>query len=119
VDGLGSPGTFSFAQGGGLTVNFFGGGATLNLVDAQVSMPAYGTYTMNGGTTICGSGSSFSFAPRVTGTGSACIDICSATVQGFFAGATAERAGMGYSISDDNVLLKTFRQVVGAAALTQ
>lgn len=115
LDGSGTPGTFSFASGGGMSVSFFAGGATLNLVNAQVNMPATGMYTMNGGTTICGSTSSFSYFPSVTGDGSNCFCGCSSFVQGFFAGTSAERAGLAYHISD----FLASKQIVGAAALTK
>jgi hypothetical protein len=115
LDGSGTPGTFSFGAGGGLTVNFFGGGATLNLSNAQVTMPTHGTYVLNGGTTICGAGSSFSFSPAVTpGGGSACLSTCSSFVGGFFAGSNAERAGLAYHINDSGL-----KEVVGTAALTK
>lgn len=114
VDGSGPAGTFSFAAGGGMSVSFFAGGASLSLVNAQVNMPSHGIYTMNGGTTICGSTSSFSFGATTTGSGSACLCFCSSFVQGFFAGTSAERAGLAYHISDSGA---GFKQVVGAAAL--
>jgi hypothetical protein len=113
LDGSGSPGTFAFGSGGGMTVSFFAGGATLNLANAQVTMPTAGMYTMNGGTTICGSTSSFSFSPSVAGDGSNCFCGCSSFVQGFFAGTNADRAGLAYHISD----FTASKQIIGAAAL--
>jgi hypothetical protein len=110
----GTPGTFSFAANGGLIVNFFAGGATLNLQGAVVDMPSYGTYTMNGTGTICGATSSFSFNPAVAGSTCAACG-CSAAVNGFFAGASAERAGMAYHITD----FAGSKNVVGAVALTK
>ena len=110
----GTPGTFTLPSGG-LTVNFFGGGATLTLTGAKVDMPGYGSYTMSGSGAICGAGSSFSFNPAVSPTGAACSCGCSAAINGFFAGASAERAGMAYHIADFS--LSGTKDVVGAAAL--
>jgi hypothetical protein len=114
VDGSGTAGTFSFAPGGNMTVNFFGGGATISLSGAQVTMPSLGTYEMNGSTAVCGAGSSFSFSPAVTGSG-LCVCTCSSLVNGFFAGASAERAGLTYHISD----FLAGKEVIGAVALKQ
>jgi hypothetical protein len=55
----------------------------------------------------------FSFSPTVTG----CLSsTCSGSVQGFFAGPTAERAGVGYHIADSNPQTFISKDVVGAAA---
>ena len=61
----------------------------------------------------------FLFFPTFSGSGltttnpSACSSGCSSSVQGFFAGAGAVRAGLGYRIDDGA------EQVVGAAAFSQ
>ena len=97
-DGRTSPGTFS----GSLSVIF---GATA-LIDANftVAMPDQ-TYGMNAKSAPT-STALFSFSPTVTG----CTSTCSGSVQGFFAGANAERAGLGYQINDIG------KNVIGAAA---
>jgi len=70
------------------------------------------SFGITGGAPITGSG----FSGRTSSgpgpgtlTASGCVTGCAASVSGFFAGANAERAGVGYSISDD-------KSVVGAAA---
>lgn len=113
VDGSGSPGTFSFAQGGGLFVNY-GATYSVSLSQAQVTMPNWGTYNLNGST--CSSGSSFSMSLFATGTGQACPACsCSSFMTGFFAGTNAERAGIAYHISDGQA--SPSKQIIGAAAL--
>jgi hypothetical protein len=102
IDGSTPPGTFS----GSLSVIF---GATA-FIDANftVVMPDQ-TYGMS----VKGAQTStalFSFSPIMTG----CCS-CSGSVEGFFAGPTAERAGVGYEINDSD----TGKDVVGAAAFTK
>ena len=61
------------------------------------------------------SGALFSLSTGVMGTGGACQSCgCNAAVSGFFAGASAERAGIGYHVQDNS--LQGFRDVYGAAA---
>jgi hypothetical protein len=48
----------------------------------------------------------------ISGTGGACGSGCSASVEGFLAGANAERAGLGYLVED----LGTLKDIVGTAA---
>jgi len=55
----------------------------------------------------------FSFSPTVTGCFSS---TCSGSVKGFFAGTTAERAGVGYHIGDFDSQTFTSKDIVGAAA---
>lgn len=111
IDGSSTPGTLS----GSLSVDFgrFTVGTNLN-----VAMPDGKGYAMNNAAASI-SGSTFSgsfFGPtQVTGTGGACSSGCSALVNGFFAGASAERAGLGYKI-DDSIASKS---VVGAAAFAK
>ena len=64
---------------------------------------------MSGGGPIPVSGSHFS-SGQLPLTVNGCFSSCSARVDGFFAGPAAERAGVGYRISDSP------NQVVGAAA---
>lgn len=57
----------------------------------------------------------FSFSPTMTG----CLSsTCSGSVQGFFAGPTAERAGVGYHIADFDPNIGT-KDIVGAAAFAK
>jgi len=111
VDGAGTaPGTFS----GKLDVTFLATGATVGM-NLNVSMPDGKGYAI-GGTASTGTGSSLfsgstSNSLTIAATSDvACTRSCSASVQGFFAGASAQRVGLGYSISDFE------STVVGAAA---
>jgi hypothetical protein len=97
LDGSTAPGTFT----GSLTVNF-GAQASLNGT-FQAAMPDRTFAWTAAGTT---SSSSFSLA---TQTSTGCVGACVITTGGFFAGANAERAGVGYSIEDT-------KTVTGAAA---
>ena len=105
-----APGTFS----GKLDVTFLATGATVGL-NLNVSMPDGKGYAI-GGSASTGSGSSLfggstSNSLTIAGTSDvACTRSCSANVQGFFAGASAQRVGLGYSIADFE------STVVGAAA---
>ena len=102
-----TPGTFS----GSLSVNFGDtrGGPRVD-GSFNVAMPSGRGYAWSIGTNI-GSGYSFSLSGLpVTGSGGACGSGCSARTHGFFSGASAERVGLGYHISD------TFIDVIGAAA---
>ena len=97
LDGSTAPGTFS----GTMTVNF-AAQATINGT-FQAAMPDRTFNWTAAGTT---SSATFSLA---TQTSSGCVGACTITTGGFFAGASAERAGVGYSIEDT-------KNVVGAAA---
>jgi len=112
LDGSTTPGTFS----GSLSVDFgkFTVGTNLN-----VAMPDGRGYAIGGSAQI--SGSTFSGVQSfgqgtltTSGTGGACTGTsgCNARVDGFFAGASAERAGLGYHIND----LVANKDVIGAAA---
>ena len=112
VQGLLAPGTFS----GSLNVIF---GATHTIgMSYTVAMPGGINYVVNH--TGTGSGSSFSQVGSgsmssgafLGSNGGACTGSCSAFVQGFFAGASAERAGIGYHITDTNI----GRNIIGTAA---
>ena len=102
IEGTTAPGTFS----GTLNVTF-GAQPTVG-VDFRVAMPdrAYTIQTTDQLIPIVGSGFSSSQVSLSVG---GCFSSCSARVDGFFAGASAERAGVGYHIRDLN-------EVVGAAA---
>ena len=107
TDGVGAPGTFS----GSLSVNFadLRGGPR---VDGSfgVAMPDGRGYAWSIGTNI---GSAYSFivsSSPISGTGGACGSSCFVRTHGFFSGASAERVGVGYHITD------TFIEVIGAAA---
>jgi hypothetical protein len=60
------------------------------------------------GWTAAGTTSTSSFS-LATQTSTGCVGACNITTSGFFAGPSAERAGVGYSIEDT-------KTVVGAAA---
>jgi hypothetical protein len=111
LDGGVTPGTFN----GSLLVDF---GATTPSVTMNLNV-AVGTlgYSIVGSAGI--SGSTFSgFYVQGEGvtptTQSSCTSSCTATVQGFFAGPNAERAGLGYHIEDQFVA-----DVLGTAAFTK
>jgi len=97
LDGSTAPGTFT----GSLIVKF----------DAQASINGTFQAAMPDRTfnwTAIGSTSSSSFS-LATQTSTGCVGACAITTGGFFAGASAERVGLGYSIEDT-------KTVVGAAA---
>jgi hypothetical protein len=101
----GALGTFS----GSLGVDFLTRAVTGNF---NVSMSDGKGYAWTGSTTASGYSFLMPTFSGVTGTGGACGGACGCTafVHGFFAGATAERAGVGYQIDDQS------NSVVGAAA---
>ena len=110
IDGSSAPGTFS----GGLSVDF--GRLTVGM-SLSVGMPDGKGYGIGGSAPITGSAfvgtQSFGQGTLTTsGTGGACASGCNALVLGFFFGATAERAGLGYHIDD----FTAGKDVVGAAA---
>ncbi|MGA8006233.1 MAG: FecR family protein [Burkholderiales bacterium] len=110
ADGRTRPGTFN----GSLEVFFGPSAATVNMAFA-VNMPDGNGYAI-GGSTTTGPGAMFSANPTVVGTaGGACGSGCNASVQGFFAGTNAARAGVGYSIQDYQ-LTGGSGNIVGAAA---
>jgi hypothetical protein len=107
IDGSATPGSFS----GDLSVDF--GALTVGL-NLKVGIDGR-SYALGGSAPITGS----TFAGKTSsGSGpgslntSGCMSNCSASVAGFFAGASAERAGLGYTITDD-------KRVVGAAAFSR
>jgi hypothetical protein len=100
VDGSQSPGSFS----GSLSVDFVK--ATV-AADFTVTMPDR-IYGMTGNASAT---PTFSMSTSVTG----CASSCSGSIEGFFAGAAAERAGVAYEIDDSSV----GKQVLGAAAFTK
>lgn len=109
IDGSTSPGTLT----GSLSVDF--GRLTVG-VALNVAMPD-NTYAI-GGDALIQSGSPVFIGvagQNLTITGGGCFSGCSTRVEGFFAGTSAERAGLGYEIQDFGF----GRQVVGAAAFTK
>ncbi len=109
VDGSGNtrPGTFS----GSLSVNFTALTVGMSL---NAAMSDGRGYAIGGSAPITGNlfvGTNFT-GLSTSGSGGACTGGCDALVNGFFAGANAERAGLGYRINDvaDN------KSVIGAAA---
>ena len=109
IDGATAPGTFS----GTLNVTF-GASPTVG-VDFTIAMPdrTYTLQTPQGPIPIVGSAFS-SFQSQTFVSIGGCSSICSARVDGFFAGASAERAGVGYHIDDS--FFPNLREVVGTAA---
>jgi FecR protein len=112
VDGKTLPGTFS----GSLNVDF--GAATVGL-NLKIAMPDSNGYLLGGSAEILRPGSLFS-GDTSSSQGSSLVTItptdqraciCSATVQGFFSGLSAERAGLSYNIQDSAA-----GAIVGAAA---
>jgi hypothetical protein len=106
IDGSATPGTFS----GSLSVDFGSASVGMNL---NVAVGTFG-YSINGSASISSStfsGSFFQGEGLTPTTPSSCSCGCSANVQGFFAGANAERAGLGYHITDFSS-----PDIVGAAA---
>jgi hypothetical protein len=107
IDGSTAPGTFS----GSLNVDFTALTVGMNL---NVAMPDGRGYGVGGTAQIAGNiilGSSGN-GLTTSGTGGACTSGCNALVSGFFAGTSAERAGLGYHIND----FVTGKDVIGAAA---
>ena len=105
-----APGTFS----GNLTVDFSLARVGLNL---SVSM-SDANYSIGGAVDIFGnriSGCTFcdsTFVPTVSGGSCGGCSPCTVLIDGFFAGSTAERAGLGYHIGDPNA----GKDVIGTAA---
>lgn len=108
VDGLNAPGTLS----GSLSVDF--GQLTVG-VNLNVAMPD-NSFNIGGSAFIGRLGPSFSgdSGQSLTVSGTDCGSGCSAFVSGFFAGASAERAGLGYHIGTGSG-----RNVIGAAAFAK
>jgi hypothetical protein len=100
-----APGTFS----GSLSVTF--GGSAVVSGNFNIAMRDARTYALAGSVTA--SGAVFNMSPTATGTGGACSSGCSASVQGFFAGATAQRAGISYRVTDGP------QNLTGAAAFAK
>jgi hypothetical protein len=103
ADGSSAPGTFS----GSLSIDF----ATARMLgNFSIAMPDGKGYALNSSGSA--SGAQFALSTAVTGSGGACVGCgCNASVQGFFAGASAERAGLAYHVQDVNRA-----DVFGAAA---
>jgi hypothetical protein len=73
-------------------------------------------YTIGGSAGISGSAFSSSLGGvTVSESSGSCFSGCSASVDGFFSGANAVRAGLGYSISDSN----TVKTIEGTAAFVK
>lgn len=102
--GLTSPGKVT---SGSLSVDF--GAFTVQLVNLGVVMPD-ASYRIDGSGSF--SGSRIFMSSSATGTGGAACAACGcfSSVNGFFAGASAERAGLAYQISDFS------KQINGVAA---
>jgi hypothetical protein len=118
VGGLTAPGQVT---AGALSVTWAAASYDIALQNFSVSMPANAStstpaasFQLNGSTTISFTGAFWSMfmfgSGSVDTTGGSCSSSCSASVEGFFAGANAERAGMSYRINDFP------RNIIGAAA---
>ena len=110
IDGRTAPGML---VSGNLSVDF--GRLTVG-VGLTVQMPD-DTYSI-GGNALISSGTPFFSGvsgQNLTVSGGGCSSGCSARVEGFFSGATAERAGLGYHIDDSGFA----KQVLGAAAFAK
>jgi hypothetical protein len=110
LDGTKPPGTIS----GGFRVDF--GGLTVGM-DLNVGIDGKG-YAIGGNAQISGRTFSGNTAGNlsIAGTGGgACGNGCSGSVDGFFAGANAVRAGLGYQIVDTG----DGRNILGAAAFAK
>jgi hypothetical protein len=112
IDGSSAPGTFI----GTLSVTDWSTGVID--MDLNVSMPNGKGYVIDGSGQFSGSAFSGFFVQGAGMNGttqSSCQSGCDASVQGFAAGTSAERVGLGYRITDylDN------KSIVGAAAFTK
>jgi hypothetical protein len=93
-------GTTGYSVSGALTVDFA-------LVSSQVGVnmsvvdSGSNTYAINGAATIAGSNFTGSISVPMNGT--ICTGTCTASINGFFAGANASRAGLSYTINDTMV----------------
>lgn len=115
VDASAAPGTFS----GDLTVNFDVSSPSVGM-SLNATMPDGKGYFIGGSAAIFGN--TFSGVRQggqgtltTSGTSGVCSSGCDALVTGFFAGATAERAGLTYHVND----LSSGKDVIGAAAFTK
>jgi hypothetical protein len=109
TDGSATPGSFS----GSLNVDFgaLAVGLALNVgIDSK-------NYSIGGSAGILGSAFSSSLGSvTISEAGGGCgVSGCSASVDGFFSGVNAIRAGLGYSISDFN----TSKTIEGTAAFVK
>jgi len=116
ADGSMTPGTFS----GTLSVSDWAARQITIDMNLTISMPADGLgYNINGPGVVSGNTFAGSFdntAKTLAGTTtSSCTNGCVATVNGFFAGSAAERAGLTYNLRD--FTLPSYEQtIMGAAA---
>ena len=106
-DQMVGPGTFT----GKLEVAF--GALTSVTADFDIAMPDGKAFNLLG-TNRSISSVNWSIVPTVTPSGTAsCGSGCSASIQGFFAGPSAERAGVGYRVDDG------FSSIIGTAAFAK
>ncbi|HEY6094989.1 MAG TPA: FecR family protein [Gallionellaceae bacterium] len=83
--------------------------APLVKVNMTLTNSSAQNYVISGSTTIA---PTFNIAASTTGT--ACNSACSTSINGFFAGASAERVGLSYQVADPG-----FRYVQGVAAFAK
>ena len=116
VDASAAPGTFS----GDLTVNFDVRSPSVGM-SLNATMPDGNGYFIGGsaaifGNTFTGFRQGGQGTLTTSGTPGVCGSGCDALVTGFFAGTTAERAGLTYHVKD---LSSGGKDVIGAAAFTK
>jgi hypothetical protein len=93
---------------GDLSVTF----STTNIIGVNMTVwNAVDNFTV-AGSGVVGSGATFSGTISTTGT--VCASGCNTSINGFFAGTNAERAGLSYQITDGN-----FRKIQGVAAFAK
>jgi hypothetical protein len=108
VDGSSTPGTFT----GSISVDFrpVASGSHSITGNFSISMPDGRGYVLTGSTSAFSN--AFRIFPSVMPSGGACQQGCSATMNGFFAGTSAERIGIAYDVFDG---VEPGKSVIGAA----
>lgn len=103
---------------GNLSANFSTSKVNVNLTVGDAVGTTGGSYAISMPVTINGAAFSSGVTGQgVTGTGLLCQPACTASVNGFFAGDNAARAGLSYGITDPSALAP--RTVQGVAAFAQ
>ena len=114
VDGGDSPGTFTGTVFAEFLLGLVGFDMTVSMSDRSYTIG--GTAPITTGTALFSG--NLQTGLSITPSGNACASGCDASVSGFFAGTNAERAGLGYHITD-TLAGGSSRHVVGAAAFQQ
>lgn len=92
-------GSTGYTVNGSLAVNFAATSAQVG-VNMIVANSTFNTYAINGSATI-GAGSTFTGGASIFNATN-CTQTCTATINGFFAGANASRAGLSYQINNSS-----------------